>query len=561
MASSTAHHAKGKFRRSATKKSHSWWWNSHISPKNSRWLAENLEKMDDSVNRMLKLIEEDADSFAQKAQMYYQKRPDLIHLVEEFYRMYRALAERYDHVTRELSKNLPPSEPDSEGSLHSLSRRQSGRPELEPEPEPEPGHSPENEGESSSLTDSASNSDSDSESGSVSDDYEVLNRRIAELELELSETKQKLLMQQEVNEDVSAGGFNSDNAVGDQVAMYERELREANEKLQIYEEEISKLKIELQSCNCKSSEILNEGSLDSDREVTEDAASSKVQFFEEELRIAKEKLLHFEEETSCLKNELEISNEKLQSFQYKLESAQREAASYKNKLNAEKREVTKLQERIAMLKTSLQDKDYEIRALKTAVSDAEQKIFPEKAQIKAEMSKLLEERTLLGEQLKELESRGRSMEDDVRRMANEKAEMEKRLTGETEKLNTEMAERKSIIHNLREENNGLRGEIAGMREGVRERERKMEGMGKHLEELHMEQVRLRGRAKELAEEAERTRAAALEMAEQKREAIRQLSVSVDHYKDGYLRLRTGISARGLSHSRAVADGRIVGEGE
>lgn len=29
--------------RSLTKKSHSWWWDSHISPKNSKWLAENLE--------------------------------------------------------------------------------------------------------------------------------------------------------------------------------------------------------------------------------------------------------------------------------------------------------------------------------------------------------------------------------------------------------------------------------------------------------------------------------------------------------------------------------------
>lgn len=26
-----------------SKKSHSWWWDSHISPKNSKWLAENLE--------------------------------------------------------------------------------------------------------------------------------------------------------------------------------------------------------------------------------------------------------------------------------------------------------------------------------------------------------------------------------------------------------------------------------------------------------------------------------------------------------------------------------------
>lgn len=78
---------------------YSWWWNSHISPKNSKWLHENLTDMDLKVNQMIKLIEEDADSFARRAEMYYKKRPELMKLVEEFYRAYRALAERYDHAT------------------------------------------------------------------------------------------------------------------------------------------------------------------------------------------------------------------------------------------------------------------------------------------------------------------------------------------------------------------------------------------------------------------------------------------------------------------------------
>lgn len=58
--------------------------------------------MDAKVKAMIKLIEEDADSFARRAEMYYKKRPELMKLVEEFYRAYRALAERYDHLTGEL---------------------------------------------------------------------------------------------------------------------------------------------------------------------------------------------------------------------------------------------------------------------------------------------------------------------------------------------------------------------------------------------------------------------------------------------------------------------------
>jgi len=32
-----------KMKRLMSRKSHSWWWDSHINPKNSKWLAENLE--------------------------------------------------------------------------------------------------------------------------------------------------------------------------------------------------------------------------------------------------------------------------------------------------------------------------------------------------------------------------------------------------------------------------------------------------------------------------------------------------------------------------------------
>lgn len=58
-----------------------------------------LTDMDEKIKQMIKLIEEDADSFAKRAEMYYKKRPELMKLVEEFYRAYRALAERYDHAT------------------------------------------------------------------------------------------------------------------------------------------------------------------------------------------------------------------------------------------------------------------------------------------------------------------------------------------------------------------------------------------------------------------------------------------------------------------------------
>ncbi|KAK6940260.1 Protein Networked (NET), actin-binding (NAB) domain [Dillenia turbinata] len=86
----------------AASNAYSWWWASHIRTKQSKWMEQNLQDMDEKVEYILKIIDDDGDSFAKRAEMYYKKRPELINFVEESYRAYRALAERYDHLSREL---------------------------------------------------------------------------------------------------------------------------------------------------------------------------------------------------------------------------------------------------------------------------------------------------------------------------------------------------------------------------------------------------------------------------------------------------------------------------
>lgn len=45
---------------------------------------------------MLKMIDQDADSFAQRAEMYYKKRPVLVDMLGDLYRTHRSLAEQLD---------------------------------------------------------------------------------------------------------------------------------------------------------------------------------------------------------------------------------------------------------------------------------------------------------------------------------------------------------------------------------------------------------------------------------------------------------------------------------
>lgn len=58
--------------------------------------------MEEKVQSVLKLLEEEGDSFAKRAEMYYKRRPELINFVEESFRAYRSLADRYDHLSTEL---------------------------------------------------------------------------------------------------------------------------------------------------------------------------------------------------------------------------------------------------------------------------------------------------------------------------------------------------------------------------------------------------------------------------------------------------------------------------
>ncbi|XP_073289094.1 kinase-interacting protein 1-like [Primulina huaijiensis] len=86
----------------AANNAYSWWWASHIRTKQSKWLDQSLLDMEEKVQNMLKLIEEDGDSFAKRAEMYYKRRPELITSVEEAYKAFRALADRYDLLSKEL---------------------------------------------------------------------------------------------------------------------------------------------------------------------------------------------------------------------------------------------------------------------------------------------------------------------------------------------------------------------------------------------------------------------------------------------------------------------------
>ncbi|XP_075519727.1 protein NETWORKED 4A-like isoform X1 [Primulina tabacum] len=599
--SSTSHRDETKARpnrmkRLKSKKSHSWWWDSHISPTNSKWLQENLEEIDEIVKRMLKIIEGDADSFAKKAELYYKRRPELVNLVEEFYRRHRSLAERYDVVAGELRKSIPSdlvsqcsgvSDVGSEQSIHSSDRKKSH------------GNSRSRTagfdvflgsgGSGSELNnkgDGSSSSESETDDSSI-DNYDItpsndgetqeLRQKNIELENQLGEVKEKLKMLQEEISEEHKKSHDGNAEFSSKIAVYEEELRVAKEKIQHSGEEITHLTIELQKYHqsledsnnsVTDPKVLDSNSLEelspalelgknSNRSQAEDSDSvHNIQMLEEELRIAQEKLHDSVEEIEKFRQELMSKGSLIQNLQNQLESAQTEASDTKNKLEKERRKILELQNEIIRYKTCLSDSDRVIRELKETLSNAKMSLSEENEQLQTQISRMTTGKTHLEDNLKELDLRRQSLEDELRLAKAGKDENGGEFRVQIDQLNADITERNDRLEELNKTFDSLKLKHESQ---MSKKDDQIDQMSKHLHQLHIEHVKLiagaerahklseelGSRVKELEREVERKQETILEGAEEKREAIRQLCFSLEHYRDGYHKLRQVI----LGHKR------------
>ncbi|KAL1550222.1 protein NETWORKED 3A-like isoform X1 [Salvia divinorum] len=91
-------------------RSSQWWW-LHINNKarSNRSLSLNsiLAELEEKTSSTRKLIEQDVESFSQRADAYYNMRPKLIGMVHDFHRMHTSLAQSYDQLNKfEIGSHL-----------------------------------------------------------------------------------------------------------------------------------------------------------------------------------------------------------------------------------------------------------------------------------------------------------------------------------------------------------------------------------------------------------------------------------------------------------------------
>lgn len=562
-----------------SRKSHSWWWESHFGPRNSKWLSENLEEMDRQYKHMLELIDGDGDSLAKKAEMYYQRRPELISHVEELYRMYKLLADRYEHLTGEFRKNLLP-DLQAQGSVGSDTGSEvtSALPLSDPKASlrrsgPRAagfdfflGRSGLDRQTKGDETCSISDSETESDASSLYSYPGVSGNTVEEGQQE----------QQNNNGSMKRIGSESFDDVYSKIVEYEEELRMAKDKIRLYEAEIDSLKMELQKSACLESasnlqhdftvvgngteeekfqlEVNDEKVLELQEsnptaEVDVSDPGKKIGALVEELRIAKSRLHALDKEVIQLRKENKESSENLQRMQDLLRISQQELAAFKRKFESEKRQASKLQERIARYKASLTDREHEVRELKDVISDANRKY-----QLHAEISRLTDEKTHLEEKLREWEMRSHTLE-------TQHEALERKLNEEIEHLRTNVGEKTEMLEALKGEldahklkYDSVMSEKDELKSEISARNNHIDRLEKQLQQLVAENGRackeleeLRSREEELRREVERQKVLISEGAEGKREAIRQLCFSLEHYRNGYQELRQAFMGHKQHH--------------
>jgi len=369
----------------------------------------------------------------------------------------------------------------------------------------------------------------------------------------------------------------------------EEELKISNFKLKLSEEEIDKLKIQIEKSEGQLNNALVESQVKDenlkyekgrvlelqkktvDLETHVSDCSLKIEKLVAQLKLAEEHLKISYDEIARLKEELNISTSGTRELQGQLEVTQQNVVTLECQLDSERKQMRDLEDRLTWYKDNETNNELEVQKLKAQMLEAEAHFSSVKNQLHSDVARLSEENIQLGSRLEEYESRSHMLENKSRQIEAERLKIEEQfvsqqtvLQGEIsclkEELNqrrhdheavnrefdqhkqkydmvmTEKDEANAKIHNLMAETRHRDNHIANLeRELIQLREQKAELMRGSAATLNVVNE-LKLKVDELEKEVTRQNSVISDRAEEKREAIRQLCFSIEHYRSGYKEL-------------------------
>ncbi|KAJ9539850.1 hypothetical protein OSB04_026356 [Centaurea solstitialis] len=501
-----------------------------INPANSTCLAENLEGFQNRVKEILKLIEGDGDFVEMNAEVYDQKKSELATHVAELSRMYTALADQHGQLIGVFRSGIKKQHLDASDSSSpqvtlmftpdQMSNAHKFRTPIGFDATLSSGgggsYISRIEDSESSFTLS---SDSDSESfmstnklliSPVNDDAlkvketkqsEVWLKKIANLEEELVSLNTKLQTLTDENTELKSKMHENESVIEissdmqSQLELAQDDLRAQNAHLEAEKAKVADLQKQV-----------------ADLKLVISDSGYEIETMGVELEESREKLLTAEDEISKLKHELG--------------STQQDMALLHKQLDSEKNNVSALQEEVSLCVADISVRDDQITELYTNINQSVSEISLLKSTHEAKED---------------------SWNTDIERL---KMELRERCQL-VDNLNKEMDALKQKRDAVVVEKDGVKAQLDTLRAEMRHQDnitRELETRLNSLQVEHMgalasfdcaqkEANELRCKVAELETEVDRQKEVISDRAEEKREAIRQLSFSLEHYMSGYKELR------------------------
>ncbi|KAI3979991.1 hypothetical protein MKX01_042645 [Papaver californicum] len=315
------------------------------------------------------------------------------------------------------------------------------------------------------------------------------------------------------------------------------------------QKQIARLKLELEKN--ESYKGVTSDALDLICDVS-NLASTVKKGMEEEGRVRSEKHRLSAQEVSKLKLELNGTKSSLKEFEV---------------------QIAALKEKNKLLDVKVSKRAVEIRELKIAISNAELKFRNEKSHLQKVILALEQAQGELEVKLKNSESKVCKLVEEYKRLEGEHNEfrvlqrnreaemrtvMERHQQAkiaekgkEVEELNKNLNEVKVNFDTLKAERDELDAKVTSLATDVWSRDETICHMEEHLRRLHNEHVDMISRCEGVTKQAEEQktmlrrmerevewqRVMIIEGAEEKREAIRQLCFSLEHYRNRYYEFR------------------------
>ncbi|XP_031107791.1 protein NETWORKED 4B [Ipomoea triloba] len=332
-------------------------------------------------------------------------------------------------------------------------------------------------------------------------------------------------------------GLNSDG----KIRTLEKELEMTREKLMASEQESTNLKGNLSEVISKNADELEHLHCQVAEQRVELANNaSKISFLANQLEMAKEKLQRSEEANTKLNFDLSKIVSESTQLSHQLEASRCDVHVLKAQLDSGKKYALELED---MYKSKLLNQEDQMKKINSEYHGAKEQFLLEKEQLQSVISSLSVQLTLQDE-MKEIQEMQNKELEDLKSELYFKDELiqvlNRELDGFKLKYGTLMTEKDETIATLQTLKAVLSSrddEIQQLEDNVKQLHSKCLFLNAGSQSAEKLTNELRQRVAHLEKEVGMQNEVISDRAEEKREAIRQLCFSLEHYRNGYQQLR------------------------